>query len=145
RLLRVLDAAEPEHVLLFVVHHIAADGWSFAPLTRDLATAYLARRAGDPPAWSPLPVQYADFACWQRRALGEATESGSVLSRQLAYWTARLDDLPDVITLPADRPRPAVASTRGGAVTGRIDAGLHRGIQELAAAHRATPFMVLHT
>src|SRR5690606_30062731 len=69
---------------------------------------------------------------------------GSVLARQLAYWTTQLRDLPDVITLPADRPRPAVASTRGGAVTGRRDADLHRGITELAATHRATPFMVLH-
>ncbi|MEV5392256.1 amino acid adenylation domain-containing protein, partial [Nocardia farcinica] len=144
KLLEVRDARGPEHVLLFVVHHIAADGWSFAPLTRDLAAAYVARCAGVAPAWAPLPVQYADYACWQRRALGAPDEPGSVLAGQLRYWTEQLAGLPDVLTLPVDRPRPAVATGRGGAVTGHLDAALHCGIVELAAAHRATPFMVLH-
>ncbi|MGV9541089.1 non-ribosomal peptide synthase/polyketide synthase, partial [Nocardia beijingensis] len=149
RLLRVADeaaaGAHQAHVLLFVVHHIAADGWSFAPLTRDLANAYVARCAGTAPAQGALPVQYADFAIWQRAALGSADDPASVLAGQLAYWTDRLAGLPEVLTLPSDRPRPAVASNRGGALTGRLDAALHEQIQELAAAHRATPFMVLHT
>ncbi|MBF6466099.1 non-ribosomal peptide synthase/polyketide synthase [Nocardia beijingensis] len=149
RLLRVEDDDRPggpqEHILLFVVHHIAADGWSFAPLTRDLANAYVARCAGMAPAPGSLPVQYADFAIWQRAALGSAADPASVLSRQLAYWTDRLAGLPEVLTLPSDRPRPAVATNRGAALTGRLDADLHEQIRDLAAAHRATPFMVLHT
>ncbi|MET8875709.1 non-ribosomal peptide synthase/polyketide synthase [Nocardia sp. NPDC004604] len=153
RLLRIDDEsaasqdtpAKQVHVLLFVVHHIAADGWSFAPLTRDLATAYVARCAGVAPSSGPLPVQYADFAIWQRAALGRADEPGSLLAHQLKYWTKRLAGVPEVLTLPADRPRPAVASNRGGAITGRLHRDLHQGIQELAATHRVTPFMVLHT
>ncbi|MGW4283509.1 non-ribosomal peptide synthase/polyketide synthase, partial [Nocardia sp. NPDC004750] len=149
RLLRVEDdgaaGSHQAHVLLFVVHHIAADGWSFAPLTRDLANAYVARCADTAPAPGALPVQYADFAIWQRTALGSAADPDSVLARQLSYWTDRLAGLPEVLTLPSDRPRPAVATNRGGALTGRLDAALHEQIQELAAAHRATPFMVLHT
>ncbi|MGV9614853.1 non-ribosomal peptide synthase/polyketide synthase, partial [Nocardia xishanensis] len=145
RLLRVEDGgAQPVHVLLFVVHHIAADGWSFAPLTRDLAAAYVARCAGSAPAWRPLPIQYADFALWQREALGSADDPDSVLAGQLRYWTHRLAGVPEVLTLPSDRPRPAVASNRGGAVIGRLDAALHGAIQELAAGHRVTLFMVLH-
>uniref|UniRef100_UPI003CC80DA8 non-ribosomal peptide synthetase n=1 Tax=Nocardia gipuzkoensis TaxID=2749991 RepID=UPI003CC80DA8 len=149
RLLRVQDESGPGgqqvHVLLLFVHHIAAAGWSFAPLTRDLANAYVARCAGIAPASGPPRVQYADFALWQRAALGSADDPASVLSRQLAYWTDRLAGLPEVLTLPSDRPRPAVATNRGGASTARLDAGLHEQIQVLAAAHRATPFMVLHT
>ncbi|WP_433635017.1 non-ribosomal peptide synthase/polyketide synthase [Nocardia sp. CA-120079] len=132
------------YVLLFVVHHIAADGWSFAPLTSDLATAYVARCADVAPSWSPLAVQYADFAIWQRAALGRADDKGSLLAHQLRYWTGRLAGVPEVSSLPTDRPRPAVASNRGGAITGRLDRVLHRGIQDVAAAHRVTPFMVLH-
>ncbi|WP_454195038.1 amino acid adenylation domain-containing protein [Nocardia sp. Marseille-Q1738] len=148
RLWRVEDEAPTGaqvHVLLFVVHHIVADGWSFAPLTRDLTNAYVARCASIAPAWGPLPVQYADFAIWQRAALGSADDPASVLSAQLSYWTDRLAGLPDVLTLPSDRPRPAVATNRGGVLTGRLDAALHQQIRDFAAAHRATPFMVLHT
>ncbi len=147
-LLRVTEQAPDHtdtHVLLFVIHHIGADGWSFAPLTRDLALAYLARSAGTAPEFTPLPLQYADFALWQRKALGSPDDPNSALSQQLTYWTDRLAGLPDVITLPSDRPRPAIASNRGAARTARLDAALHRRIQEFAADHRATPFMVLHT
>ncbi|MBL1075546.1 non-ribosomal peptide synthase/polyketide synthase [Nocardia sp. 2] len=144
RLLRVAD--EPNtHLLVFVVHHIAADGWSFGPLTRDIATAYVARCAGRAPALAPMPVQYADYALWQRAALGNADDPDSLLARQLAHWTRRLRGLPDVLTLPSDRPRPAVASGRGAAVRGRLDAELHAAVVDFAAQRRATPFMVLHT
>ncbi|MGK8555212.1 amino acid adenylation domain-containing protein [Nocardia gipuzkoensis] len=147
RLWRVEDEAPTGaqvHVLLFVVHHIVADGWSFAPLTRDLANAYVARCASIAPAWGPLPVQYADFAIWQRAALGSADDPASVLSGQLAYWTDRLAGLPEVVTFPSDRPRPAVATNQGGVLTGRLDAALHQQIRDFAAAHDLTPFMVLH-
>nr|WP_233434253.1 non-ribosomal peptide synthetase [Nocardia yamanashiensis] len=144
RLLRVED--EPNtHVLLIVVHHIAADGWSLAPLARDLAQAYVARCADTAPKWRELPVQYADYAIWQRNTLGSPDDAGSVLARQLRFWQQRLTGAPDVLALPTDRPRPAVASGRADARTAVLDAELHAAVVDFAAAHQVTPFMVLHT
>ncbi|GAB2541556.1 non-ribosomal peptide synthase/polyketide synthase [Nocardia heshunensis] len=144
RLLELTD--EPgTHLLVMVVHHIAADGWSFGPLTRDIATAYVARCAREVPNLAPLPVQYADYALWQRDALGSADDANSVLARQLAHWTRRLHGVPDVLALPSDRPRPAVATGRGAGFTGRFDAELHAAILDFASSRRLTPFMVLHT
>ncbi|SUA48133.1 non-ribosomal peptide synthetase [Nocardia africana] len=149
RLLRVrrapdADRAAQTHVLLFVVHHIAADGWSFAPLTKDLAVAYQARTEGAAPQWSPLPIQYADYALWQQRTLGSAADPHSESARQLEFWRTQLSGAPELSALPTDRPRPAIASQRGGARTARLSAALHQRIHDLAAAHRVTPFMVLH-
>ncbi|WP_306304989.1 non-ribosomal peptide synthetase [Nocardia concava] len=144
RLLELTD--EPgTHLLVMVVHHIAADGWSFGPLTRDIASAYVARCAGETPNLAPLPVQYADFALWQRDALGRADDPDSVLARQLTYWTRRLHAVPDVLALPTDRPRPAVATGRGAGFQSRFDAELHSAILDFAATRRVSPFMVLHT
>ncbi|MFC4374718.1 non-ribosomal peptide synthase/polyketide synthase [Nocardia halotolerans] len=140
----LLRVAPTEHVLVLVVHHIAADGWSMGPLTRDLVTAYAARAAGCAPHLPALRVHYADYALWQTEGLGSAEDPDAPLARQLDYWTHRLTGLPDVLTLPADRRRPLVASNRGATFTATLDAELHRGIEELARARRATPFMVLH-
>ncbi|QTR02768.1 AMP-binding protein, partial [Saccharothrix algeriensis] len=134
-----------EAVLLLVVHHVATDGWSTAPLVRDLSTAYRARSAhGSAPSWAELPVQYADYAAWQVEVLGDADDPDSVLSRQLAYWSRALHGLPETIALPTDRPRPAVASRRGAAVPVDLGRHRHRALLDLARRHDCTVFMVLH-
>ncbi|MEU9481948.1 amino acid adenylation domain-containing protein, partial [Streptomyces sp. NPDC048191] len=139
----LFEVGAEEHVLLLVLHHIAGDGWSLAPLATDLTTAYAARCRGEEPAWDELPVQYADYTLWQRDLLGNEDDPDSVLSRQIAYWADALDGLPDQIELPTDRPRPARASYRGGTVPMRLDAELHRQLTEFARAQHASVFMVL--
>ena len=138
-----LDAAE--FVLAMVVHHISADGVSIVPLVRDITLAYLARLGGQPPAWEPLAVQYADYAIWQREALGAESDSDSLIAEQAAYWVERLTGLPEKIDLPADRPRPLVASNRGAVYNFTIDADLHLALDELAAHSNTSQFMVMHT
>ncbi|MEO3808653.1 non-ribosomal peptide synthase/polyketide synthase [Sphaerisporangium sp. B11E5] len=137
------DTPDAEHVLLIVAHHIALDGWSVGVLARDLRTAYAARRAGAAPDWRPLPVQYADYALWQREVLGDLADSGSLVGAQLAHWRTALAGLPEELTLPADRTRPAVASFRGGAVEVRLGAEAHAALAEVARRESATMFMVV--
>ncbi|TDC71919.1 amino acid adenylation domain-containing protein [Actinomadura sp. GC306] len=132
-----------EHLLLIVMHHIAGDGWSMAPLARDVITAYLARRDGEAPDWAPLPVQYADYALWQRELLGAEDDPASLAARQIAYWKDALAGLPDQIRLPADRPRPDRASYRGSQVAFEIPAELADGLRALARDHQVSVFMVL--
>ncbi|WP_372665337.1 non-ribosomal peptide synthetase [Amycolatopsis kentuckyensis] len=140
----LLRLSEREHVLALVFHHIASDGWSMAPLWRDIATAYAARRAGETPQWTPLPVQYADYTLWQQDLLGSEDDPDSVLSTQLDYWRDTLDGLPDRIELPLDRPHPATATFRGELHTFAWDADLHARLAELARESGASVFMVVH-
>ncbi|GGK92074.1 non-ribosomal peptide synthetase [Nocardia jinanensis] len=132
------------HVLVMVLHHICGDGWSVAPLARDLTSAIEARAAGRAPQWTPLPVQYADFALWQRELLGDESDPASALSRQVIHWRAELAGLPDQLDLPLDRPRQVRRSTGGGRVAFTIPAGTRRAAAELAAARGASMFMVVH-
>ncbi|MBT3153138.1 amino acid adenylation domain-containing protein, partial [Streptomyces sp. CHD11] len=139
----LLTLGPDESVLMLVIHHIAGDGWSGAPLARDLVTAYSARRGGAAPQWSPLPVQYADYTLWQRAVLGDEDDPASLLNEQSRYWREQLAELPDEITVHGDRPRPAVATYQGGVVPITMDAELHAGISELARGNGATVYMVL--
>ncbi|MFC5661604.1 amino acid adenylation domain-containing protein [Kitasatospora misakiensis] len=124
-------------VLSLVLHHIAADGWSIGVLFEDLATAYGARRAGREPAFEPLPVQYADVAHWQQ------TELAAELDRQQAWWQERLRGATATVTVPADHPRPAVASTAGARFTEGLGAERTRRIRALAEQTGSTVHMVL--
>ncbi|MEU1994414.1 amino acid adenylation domain-containing protein [Nocardia gamkensis] len=142
--LRLLRSNETEHVLVGVVHHIAADGSSMGPLTADLMTAYSARAAGRAPAWTPLPVQYADYTLWQREMLGAESDPDALFARQLKFWRERLAELPPRLDLPADRPRPAVFSGRGATHEFKIDATVHAALNRLAHRNDATLFMVVH-
>ncbi|OLF09203.1 hypothetical protein BLA60_21295 [Actinophytocola xinjiangensis] len=135
--------APGEHVLLIVVHHISSDGWSIVPMARDLSTAYTARAAGHAPDWVPLAVQYADYALWQHELLGDEDDQDSVAAQQLAFWRATLADVPEELSLPTDRPRPAEVSHRGDAVQFAMGTGLHRRLTDLAHRHNASLFMVL--
>ncbi|WP_082963952.1 non-ribosomal peptide synthetase [Mycobacterium sp. 852002-51961_SCH5331710] len=140
---QIYATGSDQYVLGIVVHHIAFDGWSFAPMVRDVAEAYRTRRAGQEPSWSPLPVQYADYTLWQQDWLGDEADPDSVIAAQLGYWRAELADLPEVVSLPADRPRPAVPSYRGDGVELRIEAPLWAQVKAVAAAHKTTASMVM--
>ncbi|GID33104.1 hypothetical protein Abr02nite_80870 [Paractinoplanes brasiliensis] len=140
----LLRLDENDHVLVLVLHHISGDGWSFGPLARDLATAYTTRRQGRAPEWAELPVQYSDYTLWQRRLLGDAADPGSVLARQLAYWTETLAGLPEELALPVDRARPAVPSHAGRRVEVSVTPELHERLAGLARGRGATLFMVVH-
>ncbi|MGW4769103.1 amino acid adenylation domain-containing protein [Nocardia sp. NPDC004278] len=139
-----LDSDTGEFLLVLVVHHIAGDGQSMGPLARDVMTAYAARLAGHPPEWEPLAVQYADFAWWQRQMLGAADDPASLMSAQLEFWRSTLAGAPDRLELPADRPRPAVASLSGGRVPVEIGARLHERLLALAHSRGSSLFMVMH-
>ncbi|MFI2235784.1 amino acid adenylation domain-containing protein, partial [Streptomyces chrestomyceticus] len=129
-----------ESLLVLLVHHIAADGWSLAPLWRDVVTAYEARTDGRAPDWRALPVQYADFALWQRDVLASDSD---MVARQTAFWRRELHGLPEELALPYDRPRPAVTDHRGAVVPYRWDAELHGRVVKLARECGASVFMVV--
>ncbi len=138
-LLRValVELAPSDHHLLVVMHHIVSDGWSMGVLVREIGALYEAFTGGRPAPLPELPIQYADFAVWQREWL-----SGEVLERDLGYWRERLAGAAE-LDLPTDRVRPAVQSSRGDAWRFGFDAGLMEAVEALARREGATPFMVL--
>jgi nonribosomal peptide synthetase DhbF len=139
-----LFTLDAEHsALVLVAHHIAVDGWSVEPLLRDLAAAYAARVAGTAPDWAPLPVQYADYALWQRELLGAPDDPGGIAAQQFAFWREYLRDAPDELDLPTDRPRPHVTDFLGDLVRMDLDADLHTRLADLARTSGTTVTMVL--
>ncbi|HEX6913487.1 MAG TPA: amino acid adenylation domain-containing protein, partial [Longimicrobium sp.] len=129
--------ADDEHALFFAMHHVVSDGWSMGVLVRELTELYTAEAEGRAPALADLPVQYADYAVWQRARL-----AGGVMEAQLGYWRQALEDLP-ALELPTDRPRPAAQTYRGGRVRMELDAGVSEAVRGLARREGATVFMTL--
>ncbi len=135
--------AADEHVLLPLTHHIVGDGASLLPLARDLSIGYAARSEGKAPGWSPLPLQYADYALWQQELLGSEDDAESMAGRQREFWRETLRDLPERLSLPVDRPHPAVPSYHGDVVPVQIPAHVHERMLQLARDGQASVFMVL--
>jgi amino acid adenylation domain-containing protein/non-ribosomal peptide synthase protein (TIGR01720 family) len=141
----VLRQAEDDHVVVLLLHHITTDEWSDRPFLADLTTAYEARRAGQgTPGWDPLPVQYADYALWQQRLLGDPDDLASLAAHQLAWWRDTLAGAPDELDLPTDRPRPAVPSYRGGVVEADLPATTYEAVRRLATERGVSTYMVWH-
>ena len=135
---KLLRLSEQEHVVLLAMHHIISDGWSTGVLFRELRTLYEAYAAGEESPLPELPVQYADYALWQREYL-----SGEVLNAQVEYWRDRLTGAAPVLDLPADRVRPAVQSFRGAAARVEVSREVSEGLKALAHAEGVTLFMTL--
>ncbi|HEV7514943.1 MAG TPA: amino acid adenylation domain-containing protein, partial [Thermoanaerobaculia bacterium] len=135
-LLRLRRQEPEEHVLLLGFHHIVTDGWSMGVFVRELGALYSVE--GCPAPLPPLPVQYADFAVWQREWL-----AGEVLAAELSWWRERLAGAPAVLDLPTDRPRPAVQGFRGGSLPFRLPAAVTASLERLCRRQGVTPFMAL--
>ncbi|MFF8973937.1 amino acid adenylation domain-containing protein [Streptomyces sp. NPDC014995] len=140
----VVQVTPEDHVVVLLLHHITTDEWSDRPFLRDLATAYRARTRGAAPAWEPLPVQYADYALWQRRLLGDPADPVGLAARQLEYWRTALAGAPEELELPTDRPRPARPAFSGAELDIAFDAEVHEGLKRLARETGASMFMVVH-
>jgi amino acid adenylation domain-containing protein len=139
-LLRVslLRLAEAEHMLVLVMHHIVSDGWSAGVMIREVVALYTAYTTGTPSPLPELPLQYADFAHWQRQWL-----QGEVLETQLAYWQQQLAGAPAALALPTDWPRPTLPSGRGTAQALALSPTLSAALRRLSERHGVTLFMTL--
>lgn len=138
-LLRVtlLQLDESDYVLLLILHHIVSDGWSMGVLIREIAALYTAKSKQEPSPLPPLPIQYADFAHWQREWL-----QGEVLKTQLAYWRQQLDGI-SILNLPTDRPRPASQTYRGATQFLQLPKRLSEALDALSQQEEVTLFMTL--
>ena len=136
--LKLFRLAADEHVMVVTMHHIISDGWSSGVLVREMAALYEAYSAGAESPLAPLPVQYADYALWQRRLL-----TGEALAGELNYWRERLAGAPAVLELPTDRPRPAVFAHRGARHHFGLSPELVRSLVALGREEGATLFMVV--
>ncbi|MGA5063903.1 amino acid adenylation domain-containing protein [Streptomyces exfoliatus] len=140
----VVEVAPDEHVVVLLLHHITTDEWSDRPFLQDLTTAYTARLEGAAPAWEPLPVQYADYALWQQRLLGDPADPDGLAARQLEHWRTALAGAPEELDLPTDRPRPARPTFSGAELDITFDRTVHEGLRRLARDSGASMFMVVH-
>ncbi|MGD9099977.1 MAG: condensation domain-containing protein, partial [Anaerolineae bacterium] len=129
---------QDEHVLLLMVHHIAIDGWSMSVFVKELRALYQAFREGEPSPLPEMPIQYADFAYWQRNWL-----QGEVLEKQIAYWERQLAGAPTSLELVTDHPRPSILSSNGALYNFRLSPSLSRDIKALSQQENATLFMTL--
>ncbi len=134
----LIQLSATEYDLLLVIHHIAADGWSMGILFQELAGFYTAFASGTPAPFTELPIQYGDFAAWQRQWL-----TGAVLDKQLDYWKQQLTGAPTLLELPLDRPRPAIKTSEGRTIYFQIDASLTQQLKDLSQQSGATLFMTL--
>ena len=134
----LLRLREDDHVLLLTMHHIVSDGWSLGVFYGELSVLYEAFSIGKPSPLPSLPIQYADFALWQRERL-----QGEVLEEHLSYWKKQLEGIPAVINLPTDRPRPAEQSYRGARQSMQLSQDLTQALKALSRQHNVTLFMTL--
>ncbi|MCX5965818.1 MAG: condensation domain-containing protein, partial [Cyanobacteria bacterium] len=132
----LLQLGSTEYVFILIAHHIIFDGWSTGILVQELATLYTAFSTNQPPALPELPIQYADFAVWQRQWLQQ-----DVLAEQLSYWKQQLEGAPTLLELPTDRPRPAIQTNRGGRQQFTLSPNLGEAISHLGKRVGVTPFM----
>ena len=142
---RLFRVAEDEHVLVAVVHHIAADGWSITPLVGDLGVAYASRCAGQAPGWAPLAVQYVDYTLWQRAQLGDLADNDSRDRRAAGLLGAGVGRDARAFGVAHRSAYPAVADYRGASVAVEWPAELQQRVARLAREHNATSFMVMQT
>ncbi|OYE00492.1 condensation domain-containing protein, partial [Nostoc sp. 'Peltigera membranacea cyanobiont' 232] len=134
----LLRLKETEHILVFTMHHIISDGWSMGVLTQEVAVLYEAFSKGQPSLLSELPIQYVDFAAWQRQRL-----QGELLQSQISYWKNQLEGAPKLLELPTDYPRPAVSSFQGASYPFELSDDLYVALNKLSQQHGSTLFMTL--
>lgn len=135
---RLFQRAEDEHLLLVNMHHTVSDGWSVGVFLRELTALYCAHMIGAEPSIPALELQYADFAAWQREWL-----SGDLLQKQLSYWREKLKDVPVLLEMPTDRPRPPAQSHRGATLNFCFPESLLTRLEGLSQQHQVTLFMVV--